>query len=79
MPMKPMAAASTSASESQAFQPVPDPEPESDPAQELESDPGADELVADTEEREDGMEVEDRDGHDERSETANSQPSPTHS
>ena len=62
MPMKPTAG-NTSASESQAFQPVPDPEPESDPLQ-LEPDPALDELSeAETDQREDGTETEASDGH----------------
>ena len=72
MPMKPMAAVSTSASESQAFQPLPDPEPESDPVQELESDPTPDEE-ADRGQREHNAELVGSSGL-EGSETANSQP-----
>ena len=71
MPMKPTAAVSTSASESQAFQPVPDPEPDSDPAQELESDPGPE--VVDTEQIEHVIENEvSSDGHLQGTEAANS-------
>ena len=72
MPMKPTAAVSTSASESQAFQPVPDTEPESDPVLELESDPTPDEE-ADRGQREHDAELVDSGGL-EGSETANSQP-----
>lgn len=63
MPMKPTAAGSTSASESQAFHPVPDPEPEPDPLQ-LEPEPAPDELLeTEMDQRGDGTEAEGNEGH----------------